>query len=98
MQRRHFGVLLLGAVLFVGCAKSDAPAKPAELKRLTIDEVATKLAAKDGKTFIYDANTKDSWVKGHVPSATWIDDEDVKVEQLAPDRSALLVFYCHDEA
>lgn len=98
MQRRHFGALLLGAVVFLGCAKSDAPAKPAELKRLTVDEVAAKLAASDGKTFIYDANTKDSWIHGHVPSATWIDDENVTAAGLPAERSALLVFYCHDEA
>jgi hypothetical protein len=98
MQRRQFGLLLVSAVVFLGCAKSEAPAKPAELKRLTVDEVAAKLAAKDGKTFIYDANTKDSWLNGHVPSATWIDDENITAAQLPSERSALLVFYCHDEA
>lgn len=41
-----------------------------ELERLTIDEVAAKLAANDHKTFIYDANIKESWIHGHVPGAT----------------------------
>lgn len=98
MQRRLF-LASLGAIALLSCSKATTSEHAAsELKSLTVDEVATKLAAKDGKTFIYDANVKASWTKGHVPGATWIDDEKVTVDQLPADRSALLVFYCHDEA
>jgi len=64
---------------------------------MTIDEVEAKIAAHDGKTFIFDANAKDSWVAGHVPTATWIDDENVTAAALPPAKDALLVFYCHNE-
>ena len=79
-----------------GGAKSEP--KAADLKKLTVDEVAAKIEAKDGKTFIFDANTKDSWIRGHVPTAKWIDDDAVTAESLPTEKSALLVFYCHDEA
>ena len=98
MQRRHFIVASLAAVALFACSKSKSEPTAAELRSLTVDEVAAKLAANDGKTFMFDANTKDSWIKGHVPGAKWVDDENVTADQLPTDRSVLLVFYCHDEA
>jgi|SRR5450432_4217288 3-mercaptopyruvate sulfurtransferase SseA len=98
MQRRHFIVATLAAIALFACSKANHEPTTAELKSLSVDEVAAKLAANDGKTFMFDANTKDSWIKGHVPGAKWIDDENVTADQLPADRNALLVFYCHDEA
>ena len=93
MQRRS--VLLLITFVVLGCAKvSDADATK-ELNKLTIDQVAAKLGAKN--TFIYDNNPKESWVDGHVPGAKWLDDEKVTADALPADKKATLIFYCHNE-
>src|SRR5947207_1566497 len=63
MQRRVFALLLAGltGAAVLGCVKnSSAPVVAGELKPLTVDQVATRLAANDGKTFIYDNNPKES--------------------------------------
>ncbi len=99
-MQRHLFVILLASIaalaLFGGSGTSSA-APPDELKPLTVDQVAARLAAKDGKPFIYDNNPKESWVKGHVPGAKWLDDESVTAADLPADKSATLIFYCHNE-
>jgi hypothetical protein len=100
MQRRHWIVMLLSCavVALVGCSKnSGATATAGELKPLTVDEVATRIAANDGKTFVFDDNPKESWVKAHVPGAKWLDDEAVTAVELPADKTATLIFYCHNE-
>ncbi|TMQ04347.1 MAG: rhodanese-like domain-containing protein [Deltaproteobacteria bacterium] len=100
MQRRVFALLLAGltGAAVLGCVKnSSAPVVAGELKPLTVDQVATRLAANDGKTFIYDNNPKESWVAGHVPGARWLDDEKVTASDLPADKNATLIFYCHNE-
>jgi hypothetical protein len=101
MQRRTFALLIASlAVAFVSgshTASADSPGSK-ELKRLTVDQVATRLAAKDGKTFIYDNNSKDSWTAGHVPGARWLDDEKVTADALPSDKAVTLIFYCHNES
>ncbi len=96
MQRRS--LLILITVALVGCAKDTAAGGPHELRPLTVDQVATRIAAKDGKTFLYDANPREVWQKAHVPGAKWVDDEDIKAGDLAPDKAATLIFYCHNES
>jgi hypothetical protein len=91
----------LTAVALFACSKDNGgatttAAKPA-LRELTVDQVAARLAASDGKTFIYDANLKESWVDGHVPGAKWVDDENITVADLPADKAATLIFYCHNE-
>jgi len=98
-MHRRFVLALLAVCIVAACSKDKQPsASPKQLKSLTVDEVAQRLAANDGKTFIYDNNTQESWVKGHVPGAKWLDDESVTVEALPPDKAATLIFYCHNES
>jgi 3-mercaptopyruvate sulfurtransferase SseA len=85
------------AFAFAACAKTEADPAP-KLKPLTVEEVATRLAAKDGKTFIYDNNTQQAYAKGHVPGAKWVDDESVTLDAMPKDKAATLIFYCHNEA
>jgi hypothetical protein len=87
------GVLGLGSL---GCSRVGA-ASPGDLKPLTIDQVAARLATNDGKTFVYDNNSMDSWKQAHVPGAKWLDDENVQASDLPSDKSATLIFYCHNE-
>lgn len=107
MKKLGLVVAALAAVAMLGCsqtndasAKNDPHGEPtaANLKSMTVDEVAVKIAAKDGKTFLYDANPKEVWVAGHVPGAKWIDDEHVTADQLPAAKDALMIFYCHNEA
>ena len=99
MKRRSMLLLVasFAVTTLLACTKTTDAKPEDKLKKLTVDEVATKLAANDGKTFIYDNNTKESWVKGHVPGAKWLDNEKIAVSDLPPDKAALLIFYCHNE-
>jgi hypothetical protein len=99
MQRRLLMFLLAGlaAAAIVGCSKDSAATEPAALQSLTVDEVAARITAKDGKTFVFDNNPKDSWVKAHVPSATWLDEDSVTAAVMPADKAATLIFYCHNE-
>jgi 3-mercaptopyruvate sulfurtransferase SseA len=99
MQRNLFLLLLASVVALavVGSPTNSGATPPDELKALTVDQVAARLAARDGKTFIYDNNSKESWVAGHVPGAKWLDDENVTAATLPADMAATLIFYCHNE-
>jgi hypothetical protein len=96
MQRRAL-FLLFASVAGLAALSPRARAEPnaADLKKLTIDEVSAKLHAP--KTFIFDNNSKESWAAGHVPTAKWLDDESVTAAALGPDKTAMLIFYCHNE-
>ena len=101
MQRHRFLLLVasIAGLAILGCFKNGgAPASSGELKPLTVDQVASMLAANDGKTFIYDNNSKESWVDGHVPTARWVDSDHVTAADLPGDKTATLVFYCHNES
>lgn len=107
MQRRARFLLAASLASFasvatLGCSRDHgAAASPAEtaseLKALTIDQVAEKIAAKDGKTFLFDNNSKGRWARGHLPGAVWLDDENVTAADLPADKTAFLIFYCHNE-
>ena len=101
MQRHRFLLLFasIAGLAILGCFKpSGGPAASSELRPLTVDQVAARLTAGDGKTFIYDNNNQDSWVDGHVPTARWVDSEHVTAADLPADKTATLIFYCHNEA
>jgi hypothetical protein len=84
-------LVVVAAVGLVGCTKS------ADLKALSVDEVAARVTAHDGKTFIYDNNPKDRFTKSHVPGAKWLDYDNVTAADLPADKTATLVFYCASE-
>ena len=98
MQRRAF-ILLFASAVGVGTLgisqRASAEPNESDLKRLTIDQVQGKLHAP--KTFIFDDNSQESWAAGHVPGAKWLDDEKVTAAALGPDKTATMIFYCHDE-
>ena len=85
--------MLPATLLTVGMAlacKSD------NLRTLTVDDVAARIAAKDGHTFVYDDNPQDRYTKGHLPGAKWLQGEPTQAD-LPGDKGALLVFYCASE-
>jgi hypothetical protein len=102
-------LLTLAPLAFLaGCSKPSSSALPApsaqpaaltadaaiELRSLTLDEVSTRIAAHDGKTFIFDNNSKDRYASGHLPTARWLDFKNVTAADLPPDKAATLIFYC----
>ena len=90
------------------CSRASSSASPssssssvshseADLKTMTIDDVAARVEAHDGKTFVYDNNSKESWAKAHVPTAKWLDQNAIAATDLPGDKTATLIFYCHNE-
>lgn len=106
MQYRRLILALASsaALSIIGCsnptvAPAGSPAAAtAELQSLTVDQVEARIAAHDGKTYVYDNNPKDSWVKAHLPGATWLDEETITAADLPADKTAQLIFYCHNES
>ena len=96
MNRREM-LLVAFAVAAGSVACSKTSAASAELKTLTVDEVAAKVAAHDPKTFIYDNNDRERWAKSHVPGAKWLKHTEVTAADLPADKGATLVFYCSSE-
>ncbi|HEY0192645.1 MAG TPA: rhodanese-like domain-containing protein [Kofleriaceae bacterium] len=94
MQRRAF-LLLFAAATLGSATLARAEPRAADLKKLTIDQVAAKLRAP--KTFVFDANSHEMFVAGHVPGAKWVDEDNVTAAALGPDKTAMMIFYCHDE-
>lgn len=43
---------------------------------------------------VIDVNSRQSWMKSHVPGARNLDPVDYKDNDLPPDRDGMLVFYC----
>ena len=110
MRYATLAITLAAAVLALGCAKKEAPtntATPASntaaahggddkapFKEMSLDDVEKRLAAKDGKTFVFDANPEEVFKKNHLPGAVYVPDEGVTASLLPKDKSATLIFYC----
>jgi hypothetical protein len=95
-QRLLLSLFVSLTFALLGCSRTSTPAS-SELRALTVDEVAARIATNDGKTFIFDNNPKDRYAKSHVPGAKWLDYDKVTASDLPADRSATLVFYCASE-
>jgi rhodanese-related sulfurtransferase len=93
MDRRTFLSLVAVPALALACTRGSS----SELKRLTVDEVQARIAAKDGKTFVYDNNPRERFEKSHLPGARWVESGEVTAAVLPPDKSATLIFYCANE-
>ncbi len=90
--------LVAGAPLACDRAASDKVAKNDKAQgfgELTVDEVAARIG-KPG-VHIFDNNNQEEWVEGHVPTATWVDNEKFTAADMPADKDATLIFYCHNE-
>ena len=88
------------AVLLLAQGVTAAPAESGKdesepFKRLTVDE-AEKLLA-DPAVRVYDGNTDEVYLKGHLPGAVHLLSKDIKEGVLPADKGTVLVFYCHNE-
>lgn len=72
----------------------DKAAVPATGK-VTVTEVKAMIDRKE-PVFIFDANTKQTYIAGHVPGARWVQFNAVNAKVLPGSKSAKLVFYCYN--
>lgn len=75
-------------------ASASAPVEKPPFREMAVEDVAKRVLAKDGKTFVYDANPREVFDKRHVPGAVYVPDEGVTASLLPPDKGATLIFYC----
>jgi len=59
---------------------------------LSVQEVSDRLG-KPG-VFIFDANTEETFLAGHVPGATHVQFNKFTQDALPKDKEATLIFYC----
>lgn len=91
-------VLLAGA----GCDLQARDSGDATSARGTTDAATlsvTELKAlidRKAPVHIYDANGRESYVEGHVPSARWVEYDAVGAAGLPQSKDAMLVFYCYN--
>jgi hypothetical protein len=93
IHRRAFlyACVAAGAIGALACERGP------KLKELTVEEVATKIAANDGSVAVYDCNGKERYAQGHVPGARWVEYDNVTAADLPANKGTLLVFYCASE-
>jgi hypothetical protein len=63
-----------------------------DIPELTVDEVAARLGQPG--FFVFDNNGQGRWKRSHVPGAKNLNAHNFGAEELPPDKSAALVFYC----
>ena len=68
----------------------------AELPTLTVDQLSAMLDAHES-VFVYDANARERYEQGHVPTARHVGHDPIAVTMLPPNQGARLVFYCANE-
>lgn len=66
-----------------------------EAGKVTVAEVAAMLE-KNETVFVFDANGRESYLKGHIPGAQWIQYDVVTAADLPESKDAKLVFYCYN--
>lgn len=62
---------------------------------LTPQQVAAKL--KEKNVYVFDNNAPDVYKAAHVPHAKWLHPSEYDAKELPADKSATLIFYCHNE-
>jgi rhodanese-related sulfurtransferase len=60
-----------------------------------VDEVDTLIKRK--AVHVYDNNSEDRYKVSHVPTAKWVQFDEVKASDLPQEKDAKLVFYCANE-
>jgi hypothetical protein len=63
-----------------------------DIPELTVEQVAARLGQPD--FFVFDNNGHGRWKRSHVPGAKNLNAHSYAADELPPDTSAALVFYC----
>jgi len=85
-------LLLVGLLALVPVVAAQASE---EFGSLTPQEVSAKLKQKN--VYVFDNNDKDVFKAGHVPHAKWLHPSEYDAKELPADKTATLIFYCHNE-
>lgn len=72
-----------------------ARAADADFGSLTPQEVAAKLKQKN--VYVFDNNAPEVYKEAHLPHAKWLHPSEYDPKELPADKSATLIFYCHNE-
>lgn len=62
---------------------------------LTPQQVSAKL--KEKNVYVFDNNSPDVYKEAHLPKAKWLHPSEYDAKALPADKSATLIFYCHNE-
>jgi rhodanese-related sulfurtransferase len=100
-------LLVSAAVLVIACGGSSSGTtasttetsgaeRAPRFSQISVDDVSTAMTT-PGSVAIFDANSQETYAQHHVPTATWVDYDAVRAEQLPTDRATQLVFYCANE-
>jgi len=96
MNQRRITVLAVAALtLSLGALACHKEQQPDAFGQLSPDEVQKLVEAKQASVF--DNNSQERFKQSHVPTATWLQFDDVKPSDLPADKDRTLVFYCANE-
>jgi Rhodanese-like domain len=84
---------LLPGLVAAGPGKAKPEKDP--FGRLTVNQVQKRLA--DPNVHVYDGNRDELYEEHHLPGAVHLLHNDIKEGVLPADKSATLIFYCHNE-
>jgi rhodanese-related sulfurtransferase len=88
------GVMLATALLAAKVWASDQTA-PKTFGQLAVDDVSALVAK--GAASVFDANSRDEWVRRRVPGAKWVAFNALAERDLPASKDRLLVFYCYNK-
>jgi len=82
----------------IGLLLALAAATTVNAHPVSVLSVSAVRALIDGReaVYIYDANDRESYLKGHIPGARWVQYNGVTAAELPPARDAKLIFYCYN--
>lgn len=69
---------------------------PHELPAMTVDELSGMLDRHEAVA-VYDANGRERYERGHIPTARFVGHDPVTAAVLPQDKATRLVFYCANE-
>ena len=92
MQAKVRNPRIIGLLLALAAA-TTVNAHPASV--LSLSAVRALMEVKE-TVYIYDANDRESYLKGHIPGARWVQYNAVTAAELPPAKDAKLIFYCYN--
>ena len=92
---RKLILLLLAAMLLVGCGQANQNNQEAVYMNITAQEAKQIMDSEEGY-IILDTRTQEEYDEGHIPGAIVIPHDEIaeRAEQLLPDKDQLLLVYC----
>jgi rhodanese-related sulfurtransferase len=92
MQAKIRNPRIIGLLLALAAA-TTVNAHPASV--LSLSEVRALMDRKEA-AYIYDASDRESYLKGHIPGARWVQYNALTAAELPPTKDAKLIFYCYN--